>query len=1511
MQCDKDFFETEISVPTNQTSVPISGNVESARQTSILSGSPSNSLVARFGNLMSPQGSKLFPVRCISSLTSHGFDSFGSDSLKEDAEDPDPDPDNVLNTNIVLETGVGHEDEESELKNGDLIKDARQLINRTRTFSYNSHDNYDARELEVKDSELIPVDTSYDDDSLSPPQNRRMKRIDVKSALCIDEHSFENMKHHTRRLFNKKYDKNRQNRSKSEATTKKMKRIGKQRNNLFNNLTACKSNTDDFSLRHTGTGRKHSSSNNILTAHEVDILSDMSDQDPDSSDIEKLRRPRIPAPFVHHIPKAVQVVKCVKRCASNMYSEVNQIMEENAKKNEYTTDLESIRMRDELQGVKAIADEVPEKLLQTNASEVNLERYSSNFLEEEKTPSVPIEQTFSGFNKEMALVLKQPQPDDPYLNHATQISSMEEDMIILGDGESSIRSYGSNDLNHPISPNHDVFSSAGVVEIEEHPILPPVSVKDRVKAFEIQNALESSLAAGQQGPSTPRSRGRIRTTSQGKRGPPQCLFESFQPSQINETLKLIFVSAPHTETAKTSIVHGLTTQKKKRILSSENSMDMNVYTWDPNDRSDCSQSLAGCDVRMPKFRIYDLKGGSLDSGAHHATQSLFFSPSSLYVIVWDLAVGNKDTFLQETIYDSEDDFSCDSYDFECDRFEEIRLKAINRDIDRNVLYWIDVIAELNFPGCVILPVVLYSDNLNVDELKQRSEMLKARLKDHRERHQASLPKIVYGTKDKVPVVVLQKDGGLDELRHEILKISSIDNVCKASSFKHHFKVLSPMIVSVKDAVSVFWSRNFKVVQFSELFLEISKRPPVVDNFSKELVRDALSFLSSTGDILYFGDQVTCCANPLHLKKFIVLDPKWLCVAISCILSRKKIKGVRDQEHGFSSFEEDTKCFDSLYIKDFEAIRIWEDSKRVREQNNLISDPDNDDLFYFLKEVCEHCGILIPLAITDAPCYLLPRLTAEPIDSPWTFKTKHQNQKTILCHTWLIREILPVTFMDEIVAAVVKQLVAIAEQGPSDSRIRGISLGTFVHQVLCYKTSLYAKVVELVPAHDGTEVVCNITELYVLLAHSDSPKCVGIHEMRDTDYKLIICGKGFVGNNAEKIWKLGYSDIRKAVEEVVSKFTKVRVLREVACPDCMLSISPANVSSWSEEHVMLHGDEAVVCSNPNNVHRVNSQLLRGEFVSYPCDDDCSTATGYSAFSSISHFTSMTSYTYDTYDRAPSRGIPDILPSVVLVGLWDTKSSLVRSLGSGFIADRSRGLILTAGHIFYDLKSEEGIGKPFFGIKGATAVVGIYDEKSRIASFKYTADIVVHDLEKADACVLGLKSKFESPVAAHGCRLPFPQKLVFGPIKMKAEGLQRLTMTDKIELEESVRVIGYNQEGEGLERKGENVDHSPCYERGSVIKHMNSAFVDKKSDEMDNDKVLFSPQLEIVIKCPTKSGHSGGPCVNDKGQVVGIVGRADAFEPDRCYLAPSTLLYRLLKKAQGSTRGETRVRFNSKA
>lgn len=60
--------------------------------------------------------------------------------------------------------------------------------------------------------------------------------------------------------------------------------------------------------------------------------------------------------------------------------------------------------------------------------------------------------------------------------------------------------------------------------------------------------------------------------------------------------------------------------------------------------------------------------------------------------------------------------------------------------------------------------------------------------------------------------------------------------------------------------------------------------------------------------------------------------------------------------------------------------------------------------------------------------------------------------------------------------------------------------------------------------------------------------------------------------------------------------------------------------------------------------------------------------------------------------------------------------------------------------------------------------------------------------------------------------------------------------------------------------------------------------------------FQPRSEIVVICPTIGGHSGGPCVNQQGEVIGILSRVDPADKQRCYLVPTSEFNPLIKEAK---------------
>eukprot|EP00979_Chaetoceros_neogracilis_P010856 scaffold2612_cov267-Chaetoceros_neogracile.AAC.49 len=522
--------------------------------------SQSPSFAARVGMMLrSPSNYKRAPpLREVSSLTPQYYGSGGESEEDDDNNEQDT---NLQYLNLKEVTS----DLDSRLKGEILQFDEVQPTAR----SYNIHKNYDERELKVEGSVLVPVKNArLNDDSVSPPRNRRpMPKKMLEQAFCLDEQSFENVKHHTRRLFNKHQQKARRGKN---GLSGKGKKSAKNRKNSANDLTPSSSNTDDFTLRQ-GSAKKINAVQHGI-AQEVEVVSDVSDTDPDQEEIchqedichHNGRRIRIKG-LAQHINNIPKVVKCVNRFASNMYLEVNQIMEDNAK---ITKSRASFSPSSSNSTSSLMASDHLVKPHQANPYFGGMERHSSNLL------AIEIEQTYSDFNKEMDGVLKQ---------HETM---------------------------HERIPSLDSFA-------EED--MPPVSVRDRVKAFEVQNALESSLAAGQQGPSTPRIKGR-KISAEEKKGPPNCLFKQIQPPKLNDTLKIVFVSAPHTEYSKTSIVHSLATRKsKKRKLSEKRSMDMNTYLWEPEGNLNGDLLMLGYGPRKPRFRLFDLKGGNLESGSHHVS----------------------------------------------------------------------------------------------------------------------------------------------------------------------------------------------------------------------------------------------------------------------------------------------------------------------------------------------------------------------------------------------------------------------------------------------------------------------------------------------------------------------------------------------------------------------------------------------------------------------------------------------------------------------------------------------------------------------------------------------------------------------------------------------------------------------------------------------------------------------------------------------------------------------------
>ena len=511
-------------------------------------------------------------------------------------------------------------------------------------------------------------------------------------------------------------------------------------------------------------------------------------------------------------------------------------------------------------------------------------------------------------------------------------------------------------------------------------------------------------------------------------------------------------------------------------------------------------------------------------------------------------------------------------------------------------------------------------------------------------------------------------------------------------------------------------------------------------------------------------------------------------------------------------------------------------------------------------------------------YLVPSLFKKVPEDYWSYRASH-NHKVTLCQSWVFNDgRVPSGLIDMVNVSVLKGLFY-----KHSSRSDEYSYRAKVDEIRCWKTAFSARIVEFFSEQNSPRKSTNIITIYVRIVDKGSVQCVDSNDMMFGDKKLIVSATGNAGNEGGTIWNLGYGEAIESVKGVIEEnFADASSIeREVVCPDCLRCREPRNVCTYCHDSLSLDHFEPAICSHG---HRLNASLLLGPR-NEVLDDSSSVST--SGISSIASMNSM-------FDGGPViENVSEVLGSVVLIGLWDRDAQEIKGLGSGFIADGTRGFVVTASHIFYDNQVGKPVGPVYYGLKNAKAVVGVIpksglDDENVGAIFTYCADIIVDDVNKTDACILRITSKFRSPVKADGIKLNVQPETIISQKSLIREGLQPLRCKG-CHLDEHVRVLGFNQEGEGLMGRGEHVERMPCVTKGYVSKKLSN------HTSLRNLGV-FMPNSEIVVICNTISGHSGGPCVNSSGEVIGIVSRADPVQKDRCYLVPSKQINILLHKAK---------------
>jgi len=639
-----------------------------------------------------------------------------------------------------------------------------------------------------------------------------------------------------------------------------------------------------------------------------------------------------------------------------------------------------------------------------------------------------------------------------------------------------------------------------------------------------------------------------------------------------------------------------------------------------------------------------------------------------------------------------------------------------------------------------------------------------------------------------------------------------------------------------------------------------------------------SHSASTSTVNTVGRNNSTNSNAADVSQFIFLNPIWLMTACKGIL-RHDLKGAlkmidNDVRGGFFLKN------DCPVITRDEALALWRQSngsvdksfvKWVKGTENIIKANGGKSPFIFLIKLLVTFNVFVPVDFTikqtilggvrindlEAPDdedvnvsgeggvqdissmshnYFLPSLLNEyagPQHELFEFKSTSENERDYhicLAHSFVLNDFKPPGIMSRIIAFMLRDV----HERPTFEK-GGVKYCLELIQIICYSSQTLL-VLRTRRELDGADVGSVKVYVTMLDAEIDCHQ-IGGDFLKAGNKRLVVAARGFKSDGGESIWRGGFELVLEAVGRVLKEYSGLEYQSEIFCYKCIegeQSTQLFMVQGWLKEDVqrsLKEGKEKIMCNCGK--HNVDMCYLLPEAAKVLDEKRRREKV-------------VMKYKEEEEMKRSVFGNADLFPGVVYI-LVLSKGGRVQSIGSGFVVGKKGGLIMTAAHVMYDMRSGKLVGS-----NDSNIYIGLIEGRERRAVFRYGANIVESNLS-CDCCMLKISSKLRRGVKeVEWLKEASSMMLEQGELD---RDLIELEISDRgregIDLGTEVILLGFPR----------RQDDGMCL---SMMKGM-----------------VDSIGKQICFQVPNYGGNSGGPIVGNDGKVIGVLSKGEMFSGTTAY------------------------------